>query len=177
MIFRLWWREPSYRCFEGWKNLNTKKTAFTVLIILTAVFIWSNSFKSGTASMNSSNGFKQIILDFFKSAGIDLENSFLIEYIRKFAHFAEYFVLGSELFLFRHFYLEKNISSLLNITYIGAFTAFSDETIQLIPSLERSAEVADVWIDIFGIILAFSVLKIIFYSVSVIKNKHKTLQK
>lgn len=156
--------------------MNTKKRMFLIIIVFTVLFIWSNSLKTGDASMNSSNGLKQIILDLLKSFGINLENSFFIEYIRKFAHFTEYFILGGELYLYRYFYLKKSLSTFLNITYIGVFTAFFDETIQLIPSLERSGEVSDVWIDIFGVLLAFLILKILFIFIRAIK-KYKSLQK
>lgn len=156
--------------------MNTKKRIFLIIIVFTVLFIWSNSLKTGDASMNSSDGLKQAFIDLLKSFGINLENSFFMNNIRKFAHFTEYFILGGELFLFRNFYLKKSLSTLLNITYFGVFTAFFDETIQLIPALGRSGEVVDVWIDIFGIILSFLILKVFFVFAEKIK-KHKSLQK
>lgn len=135
-----------------------KKYIFAGIIGLTIVFIWSNSFKASDASMNDSNGVKELIISFFNNFGIDIKNSFFIEFIRKVGHFSEYFILGAELMLFRIFYLKKGWTSLINTFYIGVITAFLDETVQLIPALGRSAEVKDVWIDIFGVAAAFIVV-------------------
>ncbi len=155
-------------------KIKTKKIIFFAVIICSILFIWSNSFRNGDASMNASNGLKKLIIDFFNSIGIDIQNTFFIVFIRKFAHFIEYFILGIELYLFRNFYLQKTKTTLLNITYIGVFSAFTDETIQLIPSLGRSAEVGDVWIDICGVLLAFSVVFVILLIIN--KNKKRYLQ-
>ena len=131
------------------------KYVFIVIIGLTVLFIWSNSLKPADESMNDSNGTKNFIISFFDSFGIDVSNSFFIEFIRKIGHFSEYFILGAELMLFRIICLKNNVNSLVNILFVGMISAFFDETIQLIPALERSAQITDVWIDVFGVVTAF----------------------
>ncbi|MEE1002693.1 MAG: VanZ family protein [Acutalibacteraceae bacterium] len=139
----------------NFERKNIKKYIFIFIIGLTILFIWSNSMKVSDYSMNDSNGIKELIISFFGSFGIDVRNSFFIEFIRKIGHFSEYFILGVELMIFKIIYLKNNINSLVNTFFIGVFSAFLDETIQLIPALGRSSQVTDVWIDIFGILTAF----------------------
>ena len=149
---------------------SVKKYIFIAVIGLTILFIWSNSFKVGDASMDDSNGIKQLLISFFSYFGINIENSFFIEFIRKIGHFAEYFILGAQLMIFKILYFKKDVSSFVNILFIGIGVAFLDETIQLIPMLDRSAEVADLWIDISGILCAFAVVSVIHYFISLIKK-------
>ena len=152
----------------------TKKAIFIAVIVCSVLFIWSNSFRNGEVSKEASNGLRQLIIDFFEYCfGIDLKETFFFFFLRKIAHFTEYFILGAEVFLFRNAFLQKNKTTLLNITYIGALTAFVDETIQLIPALERSGEVGDVWIDICGYLLAFLA---VFIVLQIIKKVKKYLQ-
>ena len=149
---------------------NFKKYIFIIIIGLTIAFIWSNSVKVGDDSMNESNGIKELIISFFSNFGIDIRNSFFIEFIRKIGHFSEYFILGAELMAFKIIYLKNNINAFINIFFIGVITAFLDETIQLIPALERSAEVTDVWIDVFGVITAFVFVQAVYLLVKLIKK-------
>lgn len=101
-----------------------KKYIFIVIIGLTIVFIWSNSLKVSDASMSESNGIKELIISFFSNFGINIRNSFFIEFIRKVAHFSEYFILGAELMVFKIIYLKNSFNSFVNIFYIGVITAF-----------------------------------------------------
>ena len=123
--------------------------------------------------MNSSNSIKAMILSIFEYFGFDIKGTFFIHFIRKFGHFTEYFVLGFELIIFGNVYYRDNKAAILNCFYIGAFSAFLDETIQLIPSLGRSAEVTDVWIDISGILLAFLIVIFIKFLSSKIHFRRK----
>lgn len=163
--------------FESWDNLKDKKLfkkyVFIAVIAVTILFIWSNSLKNSSSSMNSSNSIKSLILSIFEYFGFDIKDTFFIHFIRKFGHFAEYFILGFELIIFRNAYYKDNKTALLNCFYIGAFSAFLDETIQLIPSLGRSAQVTDVWIDISGVLLAFLIIIFIRFLSNKIHSKRK----
>lgn len=134
------------------------------------LFIFSNSLKNSDESMRDSNGIKAIILTLFSYFGVELENTFFIEFIRKFGHFAEYFLLGTELMIFKLSYMRKGANSFVNVIFAGVLTAFIDESIQLIPSLGRSAEVIDLWIDIGGVLSAFLVVYLISLIVNAIKK-------
>ena len=152
-------------------KIKTKKAIFIAVIVCSVLFIWSNSFRNSEVSMNASNGLRQMIIDFFSYCfNIDIKKTFFMAFIRKIAHFTEYFILGVEMYLFRNAYLKKNKTTLLNITYIGVLTAFIDETIQLIPTLGRSGEVGDVWIDICGYLLAFLVVFVILIIIKSLKK-------
>ena len=143
-----------------------KKYIFIAVIALTVIFIWSNSLKTADASMNDSNGIKAFVLALFSRFGINLEGSFFIEFIRKFGHFAEYFLLGTLLFIYKIIYMKNNLNSIVNITFCALATALIDETIQLIPSLGRSGEIRDLWIDLFGVLIAF----LAAFLINVMKN-------
>ncbi len=149
---------------------SVKKYIFIAVIGITILFVWSNSFKVGDASIDDSNGIKALILSFFSSFGINLEGTFFIEFIRKIGHFAEYFILGTELMIFRINYLKKDKNSFVNLLFIGVTTAFLDESIQLIPMLDRSSEVIDVWIDVGGVLSAFVFVTVIYFLISLFKK-------
>ena len=132
-----------------------KKYLFIVIIILTIGFIWSNSLKPADDSMNQSNFVKELIIYFFSIFGINIENTFFIDFIRKFAHFFEYFVLGTELVVFKSIYYNDSKKSTYIFCFIGLFVSIVDEMIQMIPQLGRSCEFFDVCIDSSGVVLAF----------------------
>ena len=143
------------------KKSGFKKYIFLTIILLTVAFIWSNSFKNADVSMNDSNSIKQFILSVFSSIGIDLENSFFVEFIRKFGHLIEYFILGTELAIYKNIYSITSKKTIVNVVSLGALVALIDETIQLIPSLERSGQIADLWIDIGGVFAAAVIVQLI----------------
>ena len=146
-----------------------KKALFVVVIALTIAFIWSNSLKVADASMEQSNFIKELVLSFFALFGIDLENTFFIDFIRKFAHFFEYFVLGLELVIYKCIYHKNSKKAFVVTMLIGVLVACVDESIQLIPSLGRSGEIVDVCIDSAGVILAFLIISV-FSKLRNIKN-------
>ena len=72
-----------------------------------------------------------------------------MHFVRKLAHFTEYFVLGVELEL----YLKRKW---LKAVGIGFAVAFMDETIQMFSG--RGPLISDVWLDFFGCITAVAVV-------------------
>ena len=132
-----------------------KKGLFIALILLTIGFIWSNSLKPAEDSMDQSNFIKELIIDFFRLFGLNIEHTFFIEFIRKYAHFSEFAVLGTELVLFKNIYYKNSKKATLVFVFIGIFVAFIDESIQLIPTLNRSGQLLDLCIDGLGIVIAF----------------------
>ena len=149
---------------------NVKKYLFVLIIVFTIGFIWSNSLKVADASMEQSNFVKQLILSFFSLFGIDIENTIFIGFIRKFAHFFEYFILGIELTTYKSIYHKQSKKALWFVGFICVFVACIDECIQLIPALERSGELLDVCIDSFGAILAIFVVNGIIKTYNNLKN-------
>ena len=142
--------------------MKTKKYIFISIIVLTVAFIWSNSLKVGDDSMNQSNFIKELVLSFFSKFGINLENTFFIDFIRKFAHFFEYFVLGLELALYKNVFYKTSIKASFIAILIGVLVGCIDESIQLIPSLQRSGEVLDALIDCAGVLVAWLVVNCVY---------------
>ena len=120
-----------------------------VLIVLTVGFIWINSAIPGEESGEMSEKVREImerVLAFIHApSGLTV---FLLDHVRKVAHFVEYAVIGAELALFW---------SGLRPGLQGAWNAFSavltisvlDETIQLF-STARGPQITDVLLDTAG---------------------------
>lgn len=121
----------------------------TVSVILTLVFIFSNSAKSQTASTEQSNSFKEkvekIISPETHLGAVILNN------IRKIAHFTEYGLLGIEMSLLILTLSEKRktVYKAAPLSLIAALiVAFVDETVQIFS--KRGPSVSDMWIDVGG---------------------------
>jgi len=121
---------------------------WTVLCILTAVFIFGNSLKSGEESNAISTGLAEKLLTFIDADG-NLDHELFHNLLRKAAHFTEFAVLGTFLTL-----LMFSIRSLTGqyhpaavfLTVLSA--AVTDEFIQIFTG--RGSMVSDVLIDFGG---------------------------
>jgi len=78
-------------------------------------------------------------------------------FVRKCAHFVEYFVLGTLLFFTVKLYLSKNSVKIFSAVAIGLAVAIVDESIQLF-SVGRSAQFSDVLLDFFSVCTAVTML-------------------
>ncbi len=123
------------------------------LILATVVFIFANSLKSPEESLEDSNAVGGILSTIFPP-DTDL-GAFIVEYVRKIAHFTEYGLLGIEVALFICICTEKRVKCALFASALGFFIGFIDETLQYIS--ERGPAISDVWVDAGGFIL-FSLL-------------------
>lgn len=117
-----------------------------VAIALTIIFIFSNSLKPKDQSLEDSNAVGGIISSLFPPDS-DI-GKFILEYIRKIAHFTEYGLLGIEVAILVVFYFRKRISVALISLNLSLIVAFIDESLQYIS--ERGPSISDVWIDIGG---------------------------
>lgn len=134
-----------------------KKYVVYLVIALSVAFIWSNSFDTGSVSSMKSGFFKELILKIADFFGSDISDSFFVENFRKFAHFAEYFILGAELQLLNVLFYKKRLQGFVNIVFAGTLVALIDESIQLL-SVDRSAAIMDVWIDLGGFTIGIVVI-------------------
>ena len=73
---------------------------------------------------------------------------FIIEYIRKIAHFTEYGFLGIQVALYVTIFGQKRLKFALSGYIIPFFVGFADETVQIWS--DRGPSISDVWIDIGG---------------------------
>lgn len=127
-----------------------KKKAFTAvlcgLIVLTVLFIFSQSFLGVSTSQRESDSvLKSVtpILEVFVGRG-----NVTSHLVRKLAHFSEFFALGAQLSLLLWVQRAGRFQHYLNGFYLGATVALCDETIQLFTG--RGSQVQDVWLDMLG---------------------------
>lgn len=116
-----------------------KKTLMLILIALTLAFIWGNSCLSRETSSEMS-GFTVSILSFLNIT----DDAF----VRKAAHFTEYFALGAELSVLLRICGKKGSRVITDVIIFGLLVGFFDETIQIFSG--RAPEIADVWLDWAG---------------------------
>ena len=139
----------------------------SVLIIITLIFIWTNSIQNGTESNAQSDRIVtrlKPIIDPKNKIDID-DLSFAI---RKAAHFCEYFLLGAELCLF--FYSLK-IKEIFGSPFLVLMSAVIDETIQLYH--ERTSSVTDIILDFCGGLCGICIMIIIVILCTQFSEKRK----
>ena len=131
---------------------NTLKLLLPLFFLLaTVIFIWSNSAKDAAASTLQSDGVGEWMRRFF-----DVEKQpfrFLYENRRKIAHFAEFFLLGTESALLFLLNLRKNGYAISFAVLLCAVVAVVDEGIQyFVPG--RVCAFSDVCLDLCGALCA-----------------------
>ena len=138
-----------------------------VFIVLTVGFIWGNSLQSTTNSAQTSSGvytFFKPLLDFVFG-----KNNFTHTHFRKLAHFAEFFVLGIEIYLLFRVKYGNIRCKIITIVLIGFFAGLIDESLQVLSS--RGASMLDVLIDFSGFCSA--VILSILATITIYKIKGK----
>lgn len=129
-------------------NRNKKAITFwAVIIVVTLAFIWLHSCMDMEDSAEESGFIYDLLCPFFElfmGKGNVTEH-----FIRKLAHFTEFFGLGLELMLFMRLeFLKVKPVLPVNAWVFGTFCALIDETIQLFSG--RGPAVQDVWLDSAG---------------------------
>ncbi len=151
------------------KTIEILRWLLIFLIISTLLFIFGNSLATKEQSSAESGAVADIISEIFPpntSFG-----KFLQDNLRKIAHFAEFFALGSEVTIYVIFFVEKKRQAFVRIAPLSFVVGFFDETLQYFS--DRGPAIFDVWIDALGYLSAFVILLAIFYLVLYIKSKVK----
>ena len=119
-----------------------------VFVTLYTLFIFSNSLQTGETSGHISGQLTKTVLAFLSSIGIDLPYDAAHHFIRKAAHFTEYFVLG---LLVNHAQTDTKIlkNDLLCIALWTLIVPCIDETLQLFTA-GRAGSPLDVLLDMCG---------------------------
>ena len=140
-----------------------KKHLPIVLVLLTTLFIWTNSLLPGSISSSQSGFITNLIYPIFKNI-MSIDKLTVI--IRKLAHFTEYAILGITL---AYFYLSRSKQNkyLLLALLQGVITGVIDESIQLLVP-NRAGLITDVLIDTSGVVFGILVFYLIF------RNKFKS---
>ena len=125
--------------------MKDKKKLANALIVLTLVFIWGNSMRTGSDSHEMSEGIFDWINFFLhlKEYGAGIAHHLL----RKAAHFVEYAWLGGLIAWRFHLNEEKHIVLIPLLLAMAA--GLMDETIQLF-AINRGPSLMDVWLDTSG---------------------------
>lgn len=148
-------------------NFNFKKIFYLLSSILVVLFIFYNSLQNGEESSDTSATVLSFLNDFLEKMG----TSFRFEgyFIRKLAHFIEFFALGFFIMLTFEAFTGKTIRGLGYPLFLCLLVPVLDEYIQIF-SEGRTSLVTDVLLDfsgafsgiIFAIILLFIKRKIFY---------------
>ncbi len=124
-----------------------RRPLMVVLTLLFVLFIFSNSLQNGTDSGSRSGFVTQLLNQFLSNFHVGVTEHF----IRKAAHFSEYFVLGALLMATLRAFTEKLARFLTVPLFFGLLVPVCDESLQLlIPG--RAGLVSDVFIDFSGVL-------------------------
>lgn len=163
------------------KDNKTKKRVTLILILLTAAWtavIFGFSFRSGAASHSESGFVRSALLsitnrfnitinpDIYKIVATFVEDKSHItgeDFVRKTAHFTEYFILG--LFFGGAFIRFRKKSKRSFLLLLGGFlVAFIDERlVQQFLVSDRTSSYKDVLLDCIGFYLAAALLLLIYF--------------
>lgn len=124
------------------RDRRTWCAALWVLVGLTVAFILSRSMRGKVASDGESQWVTDLLREIFHSDSISHA------FVRKLAHFTEFFILGAELSGLLWLERRRSVQSYLNIWFAGELCALLDETVQIFSG--RGPSVADVWLDTAG---------------------------
>lgn len=147
-------------------KINIKKLIYLVITILIIVFIFYNSMQNGEHSSNTSTAVLMFVNDLINMIGLSFQLSG--HFIRKLAHFIEFFTLGIFLMLTFEAFTNKVFGILWGTMFFSTFIPVIDEFIQIY-SPGRTSSVKDVLLDFSGAIVG-----ILLVCISInIKNRYK----
>jgi len=129
------------------------KILYLIYITLLIAFIFGNSLKTREASSLQSS----FVMDFLNNVlHIELNHSF----VRKLAHFIEFFVLGCSLYGGFILFNKTTFTHSIYCSYIACIIALTDETIQYFT--KRGSMVTDVWLDFLSALSAIIIFSVIY---------------
>ena len=137
-----------------------KRWILYIVLCLIVFFIWDNSLQNGGNSDGFSLIFAEWLTPVAHKLGFHGNIWALNRVVRKLAHLTEFTILGGILYVILRRYIEYG--TVVKTIGVGIVIASLDEFIQLF-SLGRSSQLSDVLIDIVGIIIGISVVKLTYY--------------
>ncbi len=149
-----------------YKKRRVLLSVIIVLIIAVTAFIWCNSAMAKEDSISFSGGVMEFIKGVIDPDG-SMDAELLHRFVRKAAHFTEFFILGA-LYVLLHKNLPHYKEKLMLLApFATLLTAVIDEYIQSFS--DRGTAVKDVLLDFSGALCAIAVMKIVFF----LKEKHQ----
>ena len=144
------------------------RAILTVLSVMAVGLIFYHSSLNAAESSEQSGALLEVINAFLRSIGAGIELS--EHFIRKTAHFVEYFMLGLLLNGTWHAYTGNRRQTPVYASACGLAVAVCDELIQL-TSAGRSCEAADMALDFSAVVCASLVMTLILYAAQRSKNQ------
>jgi len=147
------------------------KIAFVIwlaILICWMGFILSKSLEDAEKSSASSQGVVEVIEEAIQKIEPDFEIS--NHFVRKLAHFVEFFILGFIFTLSYYIVLRDYKYHLCLSLLFGLLFSLIDESFQLL-SFGRSAAINDVWLDFSAVITSV----LIFALINLFINRKKSL--
>ncbi len=134
--------------------MNKRKwSAGICIILLTALYIWSNSLQSGAVSNEQSKMVLEIIEDVFRTPSLDTQEAQHI--VRKAAHVMEFALLGLEMAVLLLLTGKMRGQNIVNALFAGLAAAVVDESIQAFTL--RGSQVIDLWFDLAGVLMGIGI--------------------
>ncbi len=134
-----------------------KSYIYLILALLITVFIFSNSMQTADESSKISGGLLLAITQITEKFHFSVTHNFL----RKAAHFTEFFAQGVFLTLFFKNTRFRLSGGAVYAAFFGLLTACCDEFIQLFYD-GRGSQVSDVFIDFSGTVMSILIIALIF---------------
>lgn len=160
------------------KRRRILRITLIVLVVLTLAFIWTNSLRSGEASLDQSEKFKAFLIKIFTLGGrfkLTGVFSFIVNNVRKVAHFVEFALLGGLLVVcFRTLKKASAVKSFFTALLFSMEAAAFDEMLQLIS--HRGSAYTDVILDVFGATFGALLVTLIFLILGLLKKRSGELQ-
>ena len=133
------------------------KILYVILVISFIAFIFSNSLESREVSSSKSTGIVEKINEVLEQ--IHPQLSIKEVFVRKSAHFIEYFILGSLVFGFMIMNRFSKFKYFIYPCFFCCLIAMTDETIQYFS--QRGSMLIDVWLDLTSSVFALLMLYLI----------------
>lgn len=137
-----------------------RAAAFILLSAAATAFIFFNSLQSGEDSSQASGFFADVLKKLAGAFGLEPSPGSLSHFVRKLAHFSEYFVLAAFVFGAAAAKTPPGGAAAISVLYPCA-VAFADEFIMQRMTVGRSPQITDVFIDVSGAATAAAALYII----------------
>ena len=149
----------------------TKQTILTaillILIAITLCIIWGHSLEGPQTSSANSQAVLENIVKPILGPLFGAEHITEL-FVRKMAHFAEFFVLGTECFLLLWVRQKIRLHWVGHLFGFGFLVAALDETLQLFTG--RGSSLSDVWLDFTGYAVAAGLVLFGYWTVKILQK-------
>ena len=145
------------------KKQLVKRVILSAVTLFMIAFIFANSATDADSSSQSSTSIMDLLNGIlnFCHINITLNENF----VRKLAHFVEYFVLGTSMFFTARSFDLRKTYCVFTVPLIGFVVASIDETIQRFFS-GRSCQFSDVMLDFVGVTVAVFIMTAFLYIIN-----------